>query len=341
MIREIEIKNFRGIEHVKIKDAKRLNVMVGPNGTGKTAFLEAIFLASGNSPEILQRIKAWRGREALSQGNLETIQDAIFEDTFRDPVKGTASINLVGDTGETRSIKISSDAESETVISPGSETTSFNWNFEYDSPKFGNQSVDVRVDEKGIAIKSVRSSMNAHFIGARTNVSESESARMYSKLRVDNKAEAFEKALISEFPILQSLDIEAPWGTPAIYGKLESGRSLPLTMISSGINHLAAILLRLTFKPRSILLVDEIENGFFHDRFGSIWRALHDASASVDGQVFATTHSMECLQALAHQMRDREEEVRFFRSRHEANEVVIEELSGKSLFSALQLGEVR
>ena len=71
MIREIEIKNFRGIEHVKIKDAKRLNVMVGPNGTGKTAFLEAIFLASGNSPEILQRIKAWRGREALSQGNLE------------------------------------------------------------------------------------------------------------------------------------------------------------------------------------------------------------------------------------------------------------------------------
>ena len=43
MIREIEIKNFRGIERMKISAAKRLNIIVGPNGTGKTAFLEAIF----------------------------------------------------------------------------------------------------------------------------------------------------------------------------------------------------------------------------------------------------------------------------------------------------------
>ena len=101
------------------------------------------------------------------------------------------------------------------------------------------------------------------FIGARSNVSEAQSANLYSKLRIADKAEAFEKAILDEFPILQSLDIESPGGTPVIYGRLKSGRRLPLTMISSGINHLAAILLALTYKPRSILLLDEIENGFF------------------------------------------------------------------------------
>ena len=183
--------------------------------------------------------------------------------------------------------------------------------------------------------------MSCVFIGARSNVSEIESATLYSNLRRANKAETFEKAILDEFPISQSLGIEAPMGTPAIYGKLKSGRILPLTMISSGINHLAAILLRATFKPRSILLLDEIENGFFHDRFGSIWNRLYEVSTAMEGQIFATTHSMECLQALADQMKNREDEVRFFRSRYEDDKILFEELPEKALFGALKLGEVR
>ena len=134
MIREIEIKNFRGIERMKISAAKRLNIIVGPNGTGKTAFLEAIFLASGQSPEIIQRTKAWRGRETLSQGSIDSLpgsmdslQDALWGDTFRDLEKATGSVHLVGDEGEdeTRSIEFSKISNTETVISSGSKTTSF------------------------------------------------------------------------------------------------------------------------------------------------------------------------------------------------------------------------
>ena len=357
MIREIEIKNFRGIERMKISAAKRLNIIVGSNGTGKTAFLEAIFLASGQSPEIIQRTKVWRGRETLSQGSIDSLpgsmdslpgsmdslQDALWGDTFRDLEKATGSVHLVGDEGEdeTRSIEFSKNSNTETVISSGSKTTSFDWKFEYNSASFGNQTANIRVDENGLSIGSVQTSMFCAFIGARSNVSEAQSANLYSKLRIADKAEAFEKAILDEFPILQSLDIESPGGTPVIYGRLKSGRRLPLTMISSGINHLAAILLALTYKPRSILLLDEIENGFFHDRFGSIWNRLYEVSTAMEGQIFATTHSMECLQALADQMKNREDEVRFFRSRYEDDKVLFEELPGKALFGALKLGEVR
>jgi predicted ATPase len=52
MISEIEIENFKCFEHLKISDCKRINVIVGDNGAGKTALLEGIFLALGMTSEL-------------------------------------------------------------------------------------------------------------------------------------------------------------------------------------------------------------------------------------------------------------------------------------------------
>lgn len=343
MIHEIEIENFRGIDNLKISATKRVNVIVGRNGTGKTALLEAIFLASGSSPELLQRTKIWRGREGPTQANLEIVQDFLWAETFRDPSKRRAAIKLKGDNEETRSIEITvNEGAGETIISNDQIRNTVGARFLYRSPEYGEQNVGVRIDGNGIAIESVPSSMFAHFIASRLNVGEAETARLYSRLRVEGRAASFERAMLSEFQILESIEVEAPTGPPAIYGKLKSGRILPLTMISSGINHLAAILLRLYSKERTILLIDEIENGFFHDRYSSIWKRLYEAAVEVNGQIFATTHSLECLRALREAIKENEKDVRFLRSRHdERSEVAVEELSGKSLFQALQIGEVR
>src|SRR5438270_11912941 len=52
-IREIEIENFRGIEHLSLSfatpggDASDIAVLAGPNGSGKTTVLEACLLALG------------------------------------------------------------------------------------------------------------------------------------------------------------------------------------------------------------------------------------------------------------------------------------------------------
>jgi len=45
VINEIDIRRFRCFEHLHISECKRVNVIVGDNGVGKTALLEAIFLA--------------------------------------------------------------------------------------------------------------------------------------------------------------------------------------------------------------------------------------------------------------------------------------------------------
>jgi predicted ATPase len=42
---DLSIKNFRGLDKVRFKPRKGLNVIAGPNAVGKTTILEAIRLA--------------------------------------------------------------------------------------------------------------------------------------------------------------------------------------------------------------------------------------------------------------------------------------------------------
>lgn len=42
MITAIEIENFRGIKKGRIDDFKRINLLVGANGSGKSTVLEAL-----------------------------------------------------------------------------------------------------------------------------------------------------------------------------------------------------------------------------------------------------------------------------------------------------------
>ena len=43
--KNIQIDNFRGIDHLKIDDFSRVNVFLGQNGSGKSMVLEAIIFA--------------------------------------------------------------------------------------------------------------------------------------------------------------------------------------------------------------------------------------------------------------------------------------------------------
>ena len=65
--KNIEIKNFRGIDHLKIDDFSRVNVFLGQNNSGKTTVLEAIaMLMSMSNPDIPQAINAVRARKPFS-----------------------------------------------------------------------------------------------------------------------------------------------------------------------------------------------------------------------------------------------------------------------------------
>ncbi len=83
LIRNLEIENFRCFEKLVITDARQFTIVTGPNAAGKSALLEAIFLAGGNSPELWLLAGAWRGRElqlpTQPSGLTSILQDYFYQ----------------------------------------------------------------------------------------------------------------------------------------------------------------------------------------------------------------------------------------------------------------------
>lgn len=82
MINELEIKIFKGIQELKISKTALVNIIVGENGTGKTAFLESLFLATGVSSEIAFRLKSWRSGSLEGMASPSKMTNKIFSGLF-------------------------------------------------------------------------------------------------------------------------------------------------------------------------------------------------------------------------------------------------------------------
>ena len=78
MINSLTVRNFRCFEHLSVERCKRVNVIVGDNGSGKTALLEAIFLALGVTTDVPLRYRQQRGQEGLFSGSAHAIEEAIY-----------------------------------------------------------------------------------------------------------------------------------------------------------------------------------------------------------------------------------------------------------------------
>jgi len=60
-----------------------------------------------------------------------------------------------------------------------------------------------------------------------------------------------------------------------------------------------AIALALIQARGGLLLIDEIDTGLHYSVMGDMWRLVVEAAQRSDVQVFATTHSLDCLRGLA------------------------------------------
>jgi AAA15 family ATPase/GTPase len=62
-------------------------------------------------------------------------------------------------------------------------------------------------------------------------------------------------------------------------------------------NRLLNLVLYIANSSDGIILIDEIENGLHYSVMEGVWRAIGKAARDFDVQIFATTHSLECIRA--------------------------------------------
>jgi AAA domain, putative AbiEii toxin, Type IV TA system/AAA domain len=84
-----------------------------------------------------------------------------------------------------------------------------------------------------------------------------------------------------------------------VHAKIGLHELIPLSQLGQGFNRLAYLYAGLLGQNANIALIDEIENGIHYTALPILWQGIANIARELDIQIFATTHSYECIQAAA------------------------------------------
>lgn len=116
--------------------------------------------------------------------------------------------------------------------------------------------------------------------------------------------------------------------------KMKDNGIYPLSEMGDGINRILHIILSLVNAENGFLLIDEIENGLHYSALEQLWKVIFVLSEKLNVQVFATTHSVDCIQSFA--LHPDEENKNYFRLDKINGEITVEDYSSEELKIAVQ-----
>jgi AAA15 family ATPase/GTPase len=356
MIDSLEIHNFRCFENASLSSLKQINIVVGKSASGKTAFLESLFIACGASPELPIRVRAWRGLPVATISDQKAVYEALWKDLFYSfDQSREISVLLRGsrlhtrifnvsykDSGDLIPLDVKTDSRKAESIRP----ITFSWTdgagrpFVVQPEVKGGQLVARMVLQPQTPTQS---SPAISFYSSSILPSPEENAQYFSDLSVKHEEAPIVEFMRQEFEFIENLGVESFARTPTIYASVRGlPEKQPINMVSTGITKLLSILLGMANQGGGIILIDEMENGIYWDRLSSIWDALLSFAERYDVQIFATTHSMECLEAAAQAAANHEDKFSLMRVEKSNGGSVIRQFTGKAFRSAIrQGGEVR
>ncbi len=124
-----------------------------------------------------------------------------------------------------------------------------------------------------------------------------EDAVLLGVLRKRKQGHLLLEALQVIEPRLQSIEDNSSSGTPMIWGDIGLSELVPLPLMGEGMTRVARLVLTITSAPGGVILADEIENGLHHSILPKVWQAVDATAKQFNTQIFATTHSFECVEA--------------------------------------------
>lgn len=143
-----------------------------------------------------------------------------------------------------------------------------------------------------------------YFISLATNFNEELLINTVGELKLNNRYNQLNKYMNDIFNI-ENIDV--------IKNKLmlksnSNNKYKPLDYFGDGIIHYISILLSLLTNKNTIIYLDEIENGIHYTNLDKLWEIILTISKQQNVQVFATTHSKECIESYARVAKKLEDE---------------------------------
>lgn len=308
--KNIEIKNFRGIDHLKIDDFSRVNVFLGQNNSGKSTVLEAVaMLMSMSNPDIPQTINAVRARKPFSkfidiQYFFNSLNVAMPPEMLAEETDGTS-----------RHLKMALSYVFDELAEPNNaaqhQTGAVNYvntlemNFDITKGALSHSYKSwLRVNSQGIVIN--RKLADGYLENRRAWLTPSD--LMTSNLANDltdlfkrNRKDAVLTLLKMFDSRINSIEIL----TDDIYvGFEDMSQMLSISMMGDGLRRYLSIVASAANPLIDTLLIDEIDNGLHYSVYKKLWKALFALAVATDKQIFVTTHSKETLSRLSQMLEE-------------------------------------
>jgi AAA15 family ATPase/GTPase len=97
-------------------------------------------------------------------------------------------------------------------------------------------------------------------------------------------------------PRIKDLRLGVENGKTYIIANIGLPQGVSMSSLGDGINKLLTILLTALRDDCNVLLLDEIETGFHYSFYPKLWNILAKIAKETGCQIFATTHSYECIE---------------------------------------------
>jgi energy-coupling factor transporter ATP-binding protein EcfA2 len=302
LIRRVEIEGYRTFARLIVDDLRRVNLFVGRNNSGKTALLEAIeALVSAESPMVLYRSSLERGEVGRWTNALRESGSMIdVRRWFHGHGLGGSAFSVKGMRGngeddlalECRVWEIHDDpAVGLRLMQKSAQGRSAQWPVRPDGG-LGVPPEDL-VREQGLRLKPP-----VHFIGTALGRA-TDLELLWSKVQLTPGEHEVEASLRIIEPKISRIGFQGR-GSDVGCSVLLDGEAepIPLGSLGEGTTRMLGLALGLANTSGGFLFIDEIDSGLHYSVMADLWRLVIATAKRLDVQVFASTHSFDCVSGL-------------------------------------------
>lgn len=365
MIKDVSIKGFRLFEDFTLKGLTPFNIFVGPNNSGKSSLLEALFLhcAPVNFRVLLSLI-------SFRYGGFHSNPYYIFDQIkwfFTQPLgKNTAKLTISGKWEDTD--KVTERVTSTTLSNELSGEGDFRTQFTNSSDSIVSSSEEIQVKEpthgaKGIVIGSVvlefQSSHQDLITGELEFLTEGPLRIGPPRMKTDIKAvfsapctyknpdaglESYNESVKNGhdkkcIDLIRKIDPDVegatillgPDNSPQLYIRHKRLGLTPIGNLGDGIRRMFSLATLFAQCQDGVMLIDELEAAIHTTALEQFIDWIVEVAQESNVQVFATTHSLECIDTILGSSALKKGNLSLFRLRQQADLVTCKEIEGETL----------
>lgn len=327
-LENLTIERFRGLRDLELKDLGQVNLFVGPNNSGKTSVLEAIGtycrpldplewlntstrreVVGGGASSVRLNALRWLFPQSLEQG-----PDGLYHGQARLRATGDTAIrSMTANYQEIRGVPDEATLKSNQMHQlTGEPDETYQGAELLINSQFKPGILEPAAPADYLQVKFVfweaasfyeqTRITSEHFLPVRTitpvsHRTERTQVRRFSEAAFNREIGAVLDLIRRFDPDITDLQILESGGTALYLDHKKTGLT-PLSAFGDGVRRVVMMALTLPQVEDGVLLIDEIETAIHISVLQEVYQWLFKACQFYNVQLFATTHSLEAVDAL-------------------------------------------